>query len=292
VLALAADEGTTLAPGQTVGAIDSTGLALQRNQLAAQQQATAARAQELDQQAAALEAQRNALAAQRAALESQRDIAQRTFERTRRLIADDAATAQQLDAAERDVRVLADQVRAQDDQIAAAGRQVAAVSAQRRTLASQIQAAQAQVAQVAERIGRADIKNPSAGTVLVAYAKAGEFVQPGQPLYRIADLAAVDVRAYVTEPQLSQIRLGQGAQIAVDASRAGSGRRQNDSQLVRLPGTVTWISSEAEFTPTPIQTHDERADLVYAIKIRAANPDRVLKIGMPVDVTFARSTGR
>jgi len=108
------------------------------------------------------------------------------------------------------------------------------------------------------------------------YARTGEMVQPGQPLYKIADLQAVEVRAYVTEPQLSSVKIGQQAQVTMDAGR---GRDV-------VTGTVSWVSSEAEFTPTPIQTRDERADLVYALKIRVANQNGALKIGMPVDVRF------
>jgi HlyD family secretion protein len=113
--------------------------------------------------------------------------------------------------------------------------------------------------------------------VLTSYAKAGEFVQMGQPLYKIANLDAVEVRAYVTEPQLATVRLGQEARVTIDAGR---GPRQT------LSGTVAWISSQAEFTPTPIQTREERADLVYAVKIRVRNDKGVLKIGMPADVQF------
>ena len=292
LLSFTPDDGTTLAAGAVVGTIDSAELALQRQQRAAERAATASRAQELAEQAAALEAQRASLAATRGALASQREIAERVYERTKRLAADEAATAQQLDQAERDVRVLADQIRAQDQQITAAARQIAGVRAQQQTLRAQLTAAEAQVAQVAERIGKADIRNPSAGTVLVAYAKAGEFVQAGQPLYRIADLSTVDVRAYVTEPQLAGVTVGQPVQVTVDAQRErrdvqrALAPRKGEARYTVLQGTVTWISSEAEFTPTPIQTRDERADLVYAVKIRVANPDRLLKIGMPVDVRF------
>jgi HlyD family secretion protein len=88
----------------------------------------------------------------------------------------------------------------------------------------------------------------------------------------------MEVRAYVTEPQLSSIRLGQEARVSVDA---GGGQRQT------ISGSISWISSRAEFTPTPIQTREERADMVYAIKIRVANDNGALKIGMPVDVQFA-----
>jgi HlyD family secretion protein len=107
----------------------------------------------------------------------------------------------------------------------------------------------------------------------------GEVVQTGQPLYRIADLRTLVLRAYITGTQLASVRLGQPAQVRVDRGR---------DELLTLPGTVTWIASEAEFTPTPIQTREERADLVYAVKILVENPDGVLKIGMPGDVIFDR----
>ena len=211
-------------------------------------------------------------------------VSRRAYERTKRLFDQQAATAQQLDQAERDYRVLEQQIRAQDEQIAAQehqiaaqGSQIDATRAQRKTARDQVAAAEAQIARVSERIRKTEVRNPVAGTVLATYAKAGEVVQPGQPLYKIANLESVEVRAYVTEPQLSAVRLGSAAQVTVDA---GAGRAIS-------PGTVSWISSQAEFTPTPIQTREERADLVYAIKIRVANDRRLLKIGMPVDVRFA-----
>jgi HlyD family secretion protein len=124
---------------------------------------------------------------------------------------------------------------------------------------------------------KTQVTNPISGTVLTTYAKPGEFVQMGQPLYKIADLKVVEVRAYVTQPQLAHVKIGGGASVNIDV--AGGQRRA-------LPGTVSWISSEAEFTPTPIQTREERADLVYAIKIRVPNEGGMLKIGMPADVQF------
>jgi HlyD family secretion protein len=276
VTSIAADDGVTLAAGTIVATIDSTELGLEQQHLDLQRAATASRTRELAEQSGALEAQRAALLAERGALESQRDIAQRAYDRTKRLVADQAATAQQLDQAERDLRVLVDQLRAKDEQIAAEGRQIATVHAQQRTVAGQVDAAEAQVALAAERIRRASVRNPIAGTVLVAYARTGEFVQAGQPLYKIADLSAVDVRAFITEPQLAGTKLGQAAKVSHDPGQT-------------IPGTVTWIASEAEFTPTPIQTRDERADLVYAVKIRVPNPNGVLKIGMPVDVRFGEA---
>jgi len=287
----AVTEGQTLAPDAVVATIDATQLTLEREQAAAQRSATSSRTTEVRQQVAALEAQRAAAAAQRDAAKAQRDalasqheIAKRAYDRTNRLYAGQAATAQQLDQAERDYRVLGDQIKAQDEQIRAADRQIAAQAeqiraarAQVQTVAQQVASADAQVSIAGERLRKSEVRNPVAGTVLTTYARAGEVVQIGQPLYRIANLSSVDVRAYVTEPQLAAVHLGGKVAVSFDAGR---GARRS------LPGEVTWISARAEFTPTPIQTREERADLVYAIKIRVANTDNVLKIGMPVDVQF------
>ena len=284
------EEGQTLASGDKAGTIDPTPLSLQRSQAVAQRDVASSRAGEFNSQIQVLMAQRDALqaqhdaaSAQRSALQAQLEVARRNHERTERLFAQQAATAQQLDQAERDARVLQDQVRAQDEQIAAQERQVAAQTAQiaaarqqQRTAQTQVSASDAQVAQVDDRLRHSAITNPTAGTVLVTYARAGEVVQPGQPLYKIADVRTVDVRAFVTQPQLASVKLGNPARVNVDVGDV----RQT------LDGTVSWVSSQAEFTPTPIQTRDERADLVFAVKIRVPNENGVLKIGMPVDVEF------
>ena len=286
------EEGQKLDANDVVGTVDSTQFTLLRNQLAAQREATASRVNEVDRQVQALraerdagQAQREAAVAQREALQSELEIAGRAHARAQRLFAQQAATSQQLDRAERDDHVLQDQIKAQDHQIEAQGRQVAAqaaqiaaAQAQRQTALAQVSSADAQVAQVTDRISKSTVTNPSSGTVLVKYARAGEMVQPGQPLYKIADLDAVDVRAYVTELQLASVKIGQQVRVTSDAGE----NRQT------LAGRVSWVSSQAEFTPTPIQTRDERADLVYAIKIRVPNTDGMLKIGMPVDVDFVK----
>lgn len=284
-------EGQTLDRAAVVGSIDSEELGIEREQLVAQRAATASRSDEmarqidvLDAQRAATTAQRNAARAQLASLDAQQDIARRTHERTERLFAQQAATSQQLDQAEKDDRVLGEEIRAQQEQIAAADQQIGVVTRQIEAARAQLQSAthdvasaDAQVARVGERIRKSDIRNSVKGTVLATYAKAGEVVQPGQPLYRIANLDSVDVRAYVGETSLAGIRLGQNAEVTIDA---GPGERRT------VTGAISWISSQAEFTPTPIQTRDERADLVYAVKIRVPNENQALKIGMPADVRF------
>ena len=242
-------EGQQVSPGTVLGVIDTTRLALDREQLGAQRTAVRARVSEAERQIGVLAVQR--------------EIAGRAYARTQRLFAEQAATAQQLDQAERDYRVL--------------GEQIAALRAQRRSVTEDVAASEARVAQIGERIGKSRISAPFAGTVLATYARTGEYVQPGQPLFRLASLDTLTLRAYVTETQLAQLRLNQRVQVNVDR---GEGAR------IAVPGTVTWISAKAEFTPTPVQTRDERADLVYAVKIRVPNRDGALKIGMPADVAL------
>lgn len=246
---MGAVEGERLAAGALAAVVDTTQLVLERAEIVAQRAATGSRASEVG--------------AQRAVLAVQLDIARRNYERTRRLFAEQAATVRELDQAERDYRVLVEQI--------------AAVGAQRQTVAHEIGSAEARIAQIAERIAKSRVANPKGGTVVVTYAETGEVVQAGQPLYKIADLDTLLLRAYVTETQLARLRLGQAAQVSIDVGRG---------ERAVLGGTVSWISSEAEFTPTPIQTRDERADLVFAVKIRVPNSRGLAKIGMPADVRF------
>jgi HlyD family secretion protein len=244
------DDGERLDSGALVGVVDTVQLALQRDQMVAQRGASGSRATEAGNNIAVLQAQH--------------EIAQRGYDRTQRLHQQQAATAQQLDQAERDFRVLGDQIQAARSQQAAARHDVASSAAQ--------------IAQIEDRIRRSRITNPRGGTVLTKYVEPGEFVQQGQPLYKLAIVDSMELRAYVTEPQLAQIKIGQPAKVTIDAGH---------EQRTTRTGTVTWISSEAEFTPTPVQTREERADLVYAVKIVVPNHEGLFKIGMPADVRFA-----
>jgi HlyD family secretion protein len=243
-------EGMRLERGAEVALIDTTQLALEQQQLAAQRAAAGARG--------------TAAAEQLRALQAQYAVARRAWERTRRLHAQQAATSAQLDQTEREYRSL--------------GAQIEAARAQRQSVGLDAAASAARVAQVRDRLDRSRVTNPEAGTVLATYARAGEVVQAGQPLYRIANLDTLVLRAYVTGGQLTSIRLGQPVEVRVD---------RGAKELATFPGTISWISAAAEFTPTPIQTRDERGDLVYAVKIRVPNRDGMLKIGMPGDVTLA-----
>lgn len=244
-------EGVRLTAGAAVGLVDTTQLALERAQMIAQREATSARVAEAGNHIAVYQAQLT--------------IARRNYERVRRLFEQSAATAQQRDQAERDYRTLV--------------AQIAAARAQQQSVSREVASTAARVAEITDRIRKSTIINPEEGTVLATYARTGEVVQSGQPLYKIADVDTLIMRAYITEQQLSSVRLGQQVQVHVD----------HGGSLLTLPGVVRWVSSKAEFTPTPIQTRDERADLVYAVKIYVPNPKGILKIGMPGDVSLTRA---
>jgi len=248
-------EGAHIARGTVIALVDTAQLALQRQQVVAQRQATGSRANEVTRQISVLQIQR--------------DVARRNYERTRRLFEEKAATAQQLDQAERDYRVL--------------GAQIEAARAQLQSVAREGTSSEARVAQIGEQLDKSRVQNPVTGTVLATFVHAGEIVQPGQPLYRIADLDTLTLRAYVSETQLHSIKLGGRVEVRVDSGK---------DQTIALPGTIAWIASKAEFTPTPIQTRDERADLVYAVKVRVPNKGGLLKIGMPGDITLPSGESR
>lgn len=247
-------EGAAVTQGAVTVTIDTTALVLDRLQMSAQRQAVLSR--------------RGELAEQLRVLDVQREIAERSWQRTRRLHAQEAATASQLDQAEREVRTLQAQIEA--------------VKASQRSVGAESEAVEARVAQARDRVSRATVVNPLSGTVLATYTREGEIVAPGQPLYKVAALDTLDLRAWISGAQLAAVKVGQVVQVHVDAG---------PDSLMALPGTVTWIASQGEFTPTPVQTRDERADLVYAIKVRVPNRDGILKIGMPADVRWSRPAG-
>lgn len=249
------EEGGRLTAGAVVAVIDTVPLVLQLRQYESQRAANTSHQTETGQQVDVLEVQR--------------EVAQRNYERMRRLMADQGATAQQMDQAEREYKTLLAQIEAARTQRVTAGHEIGTTDAR--------------LAQIRDQIQRSRVTNPVSGTVLTTYVRTGELVQNGQALYKIASLDTLDLRAYVTEPQLAGIRLGQPAVVSIDAGQG---------QLRQLTGTVSWVSSEAQFTPTPIQTREERANLVYAVKIRVPNPDGVLKIGMPADVRFSPAAAK
>jgi HlyD family secretion protein len=249
LLSFGLEEGDRVVKDSVVGVVDTIPLLLERQALVARRAAAAAGVREA--------------AANIAALEAQSSIADRDLARTERLLKQSAATAQQGDRAERDARV--------------AREQLAGARAARGSASQEVAALDAQLASLDDRRSRSRITSPLAGTVLARYVEPGEFVQAGQPLFKLASLDSLTLRAYVGNAQLTQLRLGQQVRVGVD---------RGDS-IATFPGRVTWIASAAEFTPTPIQTREERADQVYAVKVMVANPDGRLRIGMPGELTIA-----
>lgn len=248
LLSFGLEEGDRVTRDSVVGMVDTVPLALERRALVARRAAAAARTREADANISALEVQRR--------------IADRELARTERLLRQAAATAQQGDRAERDARVAREQL---------AGARAAGGGARQ-----EVAALDAQLASLDDRLTRSRVTSPLTGTVLARYAEAGEFVQAGQPLFKLASLDSLTFRAYVSNAQLTRLTLGQAVQVGVD---------RGDS-IATLPGRVTWIASAAEFTPTPIQTRDERADQVYAVKVAVANPAGRLRIGMPGELVL------
>jgi HlyD family secretion protein len=251
LLSLSLEEGDRVKRGHILGSVDTVPLVLERQATAARRAAGAARAREATTTIASLEVQQV--------------IAERELARTERLLRNAAATAQQGDRAEREARVAKEQL---------AGARVA-----RAALAQELAALDAQVAMIDDRLARSRVISPLDGTVLTRYAEPGEFVQPGQPLFKLASLDSLTFRAYVSGAQVASLRLGQPVKVGVD--RADS--------IAALPGRITWIASSAEFTPTPIQTRDERADQVYAVKVAVKNDSGFLKIGMPGELMLEDS---
>lgn len=246
------DEGDTLRAGELVGVIDSIPLYLRKKQLEAQVQSVLAN--------------RPDVARQLAAAREQLRHAEREQQRLSSLVQADAATQKQYDDAAAQTEVLRRQLEAQQSTLSVTN---ASLAAQTAPLIVQVQ-------QVEDQLTRCRIVNAVKGTVLTTYAEPHEMAVAGKPLYKIADLTTLTLRAYITGDQLTALRLRQPVTVAVDA--AGGGTRT-------YPGVVTWISDQAEFTPKTIQTKAERANLVYAVKISVRN-DGYLKIGMYGEVTL------
>lgn len=248
VLSLDVSLGDKLAPNQPIALIDTAQIALQVAQIEAQQAASSTR--------------KTTVSAQISVLKEQLALAQTSQNRISKLFADKAATQQQLDEINGQVNVIQKQIEAQKSQFAQIDRE--------------IQVQEAQKAIVAEQLQKCRLVSPIGGTVLEKYIEQGEMVMPGKAIVKLANMDKLELRVYVSGDQLPHIKLGQ--QVVVDIDRD---KTSNQS----LNGEISWISSEAEFTPKIIQTKEERVKLVYAVKVNVKNDGR-LKIGMPGEVRF------
>ena len=245
-------EGDEIALGKEVGLVDTTQLWLKIQQMDATK--TVYRSQKPDMEK------------QIAATRQQLAKARQDEQRYRELVADGAAPSKMLDDAASQVAVLQKQLDAQ----------ISTLNTQLSTLDSQLSTVDVQVSQLRDQLQKCHILTPVKGTILEKYVEQGEFVALGKPLFKMADTEQMFIRAYVTSAQLQNIKVGQKAEVFADY---GNGQKK------AYKGTVTWISSRSEFTPKTILTDDERADLVYALKVAVKN-DGYIKIGMYGEVKF------
>jgi HlyD family secretion protein len=259
-------EGQQLKAGDLAGTVDALPIALQKEQVEASIQALRQKTMDVNPQIKLLQDQ---LAVQ----ETQLQQLEHEKARVERLLKQDAATGKQLDDIRYQIEALNRQMQVTKQQIAV---QVNTINTQNRSVLSEAPALQKKAEQLSDQIRRSNITNPVTGTVLTKYAQPGEMTAAGKALYKIAPLDTLTLRAYLTGDQLSAVKLGQTVSVFTD-----KGKKEYREQK----GTISWIADKAEFTPKTIQTKDERANLVYAVKIRVKN-DGSLRIGMYGDIKF------
>lgn len=252
ILSLNVEEGQNVKCNEMLGLIDTLQLSLHDQQLAANQSAADSKRLDANRQVASIRQQISNL--------------QKEKKRFSDLLAANAATQKQVDDIGYQIEILQRQLAATQEQIGSnnqsAGNQSMGIKAQR--------------AQTEDQIRKAHITSPITGTVLTKYAEQGEYATPGRALFKVGDISRMRLRAYITAPQLTTLKVGQKVKVFADM-----GETENKA----YEGTVEWISDKAEFTPKTIQTRDERANLVYAIKVAVKN-DGMIKRGMYGDVKF------
>lgn len=249
LLMFTAEEGSALQRGQQVGLVDTTVLKLKKEELKAVLEATQSKIDHIN--------------AETEVIKEQLQTALSNLERIENLVKDNAATPQQLDDAQGKVRTLR--------------KQIEALKVQKKSVRAEINATRSRLKQLEEQLRDARIFNPVNGTVLTTYVEPFELVGQGQPLYRIANLDTLELRIYVSGAQLPSIKLGQDVEVIID---------KNATENQKLSGRISWIASEAEFTPKMIQTKEERVTQVYAVKVKVPNMQGIIKIGMPGEVNF------
>ena len=238
-------EGDLLEKGAFIGYIDTIPLALKREQLLSSR--------------AVVSSQSKSVLSQISVLNAKLKTANTNKVRAENLIADNAGTQKQLDDINGEIDVIK--------------QQIVSVEIQNAPVINELKSIDVQLRQIDDQILKSKIINPVNGTVLTKYAEPNEITSFGRPLYKIADLSTMKLRAYFSETQLAGLKIGQEVTVKIDDA----------DSMQSLRGTISWIASEAEFTPKIIQTKEERVALVYAIKVDVAN-DGSLKIGMPAEV--------
>jgi HlyD family secretion protein len=246
ILWLSAAEGNRVDSAAVVGLIDTIQIALKRKQVEAQMQAVLSRLPNIAAQADVHSEQIKVLEVER--------------NRISNMLADGAATRKQLDDVE--------------GKISLARKQIDAINSQRISIKTELEVLQSQITQLQDQQARCKIFNPINGVVLSRFAQQGELIQMGRPIYKIANLDYLYLKVFISGSQLHEFKIGNNVYVYIDG---------HDSELIEHKGTVSWVSSNAEFTPKIIQTREERVKMVYAVKIRVKN-DGSLKIGMPGEV--------
>ncbi len=246
------EEGQSLEAGQAIGYIDSIQLHLKKRQLQAQIRAILSKKPNIKTQTSSLE--------------QQLETARTERNRIANLVKGDAATPKQLDDINAQIKVLEKQIKAQKSTL----------SISNRALDKNAVPLQIQIEQLNDLLDKCTIINPVNGTVLTKYAQINEMAATGKPLYKIADLSNIILRVYITNDQLAQVKLNQNVKVFTDDGQ-GTYKETN--------GTIIWINNKAEFTPKTVQTKKERADLVYAVKVKVPN-DGYYKIGMYGEINF------
>lgn len=242
------EEGRQVNQGDVLAIIDSSTVSLQ--------------IQQLEAQVKAVETKKVNLRSQIEVSKQQLKNVKITQERVHKLFADKAATQQRVDDVDGQVRVIEQQIQSQQTQFVSIDSDLAVLAAQ--------------IASAKNQLEKSVITSPVNGTILEKYTELGELAAPAKALVKLADLSELDLRVYVSGAQLPSVKLGQQVEVLIDEDK-----RSNQS----MDGVVSWISSEAEFTPKIIQTKEERVKLVYAVKVKVKNDGR-LKIGMPGEVNF------
>ena len=239
------EEGDNLEPQTQVGLVDTLQLYFAKQQLIASKKSVSSKSE-------------NVLS-QKSVLQEQLKTANLEKSRIHNMFVENAATKRQVDEIDGKVKVIEEQIKS--------------VGTQNAPIANDVKSVDVQIAKINDQITKSKIINPIKGTVLAKYAEPNEVTAFGKPLYKIADISEMTLRVYVSETQLPQIKVGQQVTIKIDGV----------ADMKSYQGTISWIASQAEFTPKIIQTKEERVNLVYAVKVKVKN-DGTLKIGMPAEM--------
>ena len=251
LLSMEVKQGDQLESGKLIAQIDTTELILKKLQI--------------ESQVLASETKKQNITAQINVLQEQKKNALITQQRISKMFADKAATQQQVDDINGQINVI--------------DKQILSTTTQFKLIGSEMDVIARQTDLLIEQLIRCKIKSPVSGTVLETYLETGELATPGKPVLKMADMSNLELKVYVSGAQLPKVKLGNEVKVLIDAGI---------KEMQTLSGKISWVSSEAEFTPKIIQTKEERVKLMYAVKIRIAN-DGTLKIGMPGEVVFGPS---